>query len=164
MTKHPSEVEPIRGSVAILAIKLIAILIIFDVAHFLISYFLTLQFTLPFDLHSRVSLLLLFLDLIKIILQIYFTLFLVLSWSSNIYYLTRKHLIKREGFIGTKEKIYDFDNIRSITVNQSLLGKLFNFGTIYLSTSASGGYQAEISLENISDPQKYEQRIKECCS
>lgn len=164
MAKQKPEVEPIRESPFILGFKIIALLALFEIAYLIIFFFLNVQFQIPYNLHHHLSVGFLLFASTKIFLEMYFILFLVLSWANNVYYLTDKHIIKRAGVLGSKEKVYDYDIIRSITVNQPFLGKLFNFGSISLSTSASGGYQAEITLTNILDPQKYEQRIKDCCS
>ena len=164
MAKQTHGIEPIRGSPFILGFKIIFLLALFELAYLVIYYFLNVQFEIPYSVHHHLSIGFLILASAKIFLEMYLILLLVLSWANNVYYLADKHIIKRTGVLSSKEKVYDFDLIRSITVQQSFFGKLFNFGTIMLSTSASGGYQAEITLDNISDPQKYEQRIKECCS
>ncbi len=155
---------PIKGSFFLLVSKLLIMLLLFELIYGAIYYTLTLGISLPFDLHHHVALLILFLELLKISLQLLFILQITLSWSYNMYYLLNngKHLIKRTGIMNIKEDVYEMDNVRSITVNQSWLGRIFHYGDLSLKTSASGGYQVLVTMMGIHEPSKYEERIKKC--
>ncbi len=152
--------EPIRGSIVILAAKLILTLLLFDWIYLGAYYILNLAFDIPFEWHHHISAVLFGSHLIKNVLEISFILYLTLSWANNMYLLTGKHLIRRRGIFGTQEDIFHFDNIRSISIYQSFLGKLFNYGDITLKTSASGGYQGDVIISEVSNPQKYEEILK----
>ena len=152
--------EPVRGSIAILIVKLLMILVLFDGIYSLIFYLLTLGISLPFDLHHHISELLFGLQLIKNILQMVLLLYVVLGWANNLYFFTDRHIVKRTGTLHVNEEMYHYDNIRSITINQSWLGKLFHYGDIILKTSASGGYQDDIVLTEIENPQKYQSMLR----
>lgn len=157
--KH--ELEPIRGSIIILVAKLATGLLLFDLLYIGLYYLLTLGFTLPFDLHHHISLLLLFVFLLKLLMQLFLILNVTLSWANSTYYLAGKHLIHRSGILHIEEDVFHFDNIRSISINQSFFGKLLNYGDITLKTSASGGYQGDVVMTEIANPKKYEEILRE---
>ena len=161
MKDNHAEFEPIRGSVTILVIKLFLILFFIDVAHSLLSIFL---FDLPLlkGVHYQLVTVMFFTHTIKNIIEIYFVIWIVLNWISSVYYLTEKNIIKRTGIFQTNEQIYDLKKIRSVEVNQGFIGKLLNYGDITIQTSASGGYQHEIYLTGIANPEKYREIFKHC--
>ncbi len=156
------EHAPIRGSYTIFVAKLLLTLFLFEIIYAAIFYFLTLGVFFPFDLHHHISVGILILEVMKILIQVFLIFYVTLSWTSNVYYINGKHLIKRSGILNTEEDIYEFDTVRSIAVNQSFLGRLFHYGDIYLKTSASGGYQVIVTMTGIQNPHKYEQMIKQC--
>ena len=149
--------EPIRGSIVVLVTKLAAVLLIFEVAYAIADYIVTLGIPLPFDLHHHISLVLFIVQAVKIVLQLYLIVDVTLSWANSTYILAGKHIIRRRGILHVEEDVFHFDNIRSISINQSFLGKLFNYGDITLKTSASGGYQGDVVMVGIANPKKYEE-------
>lgn len=157
------EYAPIRGSIFILGGKILVVLLLFELLYGAVSYFFTLGIPLPFDLHHHVSLILFFLIILKIIIQVFLIVNVTLSWANNIYFINGggKYLIKRTGILNTKEDAYDLATIRSLAVSQSWLGRIFHYGDVTLKASASGGYQAILTIVGIQDPQKYEQMIKQ---
>ncbi len=94
-------------------------------------------------------------------MQLFLILNVTLSWANSAYYLAGKHIIRRNGILHVEEDVFHFDNIRSISVNQSFFGKIFNYGDISLKTSASGGYQGDVIMTEISNPKKYEEILRE---
>ena len=152
--------EPVRGSSIVLVIKVLLVLILFDGMYSFIYYILSLGISLPFDLHHHTAILLFIMQLGKILLQLVLLLHVVLSWANNLYFLTDEHIIKRSGFFKVQEEIFHYKNIRSISIHKSWIGKLCNYGDILLKTSASGGYQDDIILSGIANPQKYREILK----
>jgi len=159
-TQPVHDLEPIRRSIATLAMKLLVLLLIFEGLYEGLLYVLTLAFNIPLDWHHHFSVILLVINGLKIILEFLFILKLFIQWAGTSYLISKKHLIKRIGIINIREEISHFDDIRSITVSQSILGKLFNYGNIELITSASGGYQTTLVLAGINNPYKYETILK----
>src|SRR3989338_6749246 len=159
-------VEPLRGSVVVLIWQLVIFLLLTDAIYVIINTFLMrayfLKLTLPFELHHMIILLLAFLHIIKSIFQIFFIVVTVLNWIGKSFYIVEKHLIKHQGIMSKKEKIYDLNNIRSVTVKQTLLGKLFHFGDVIIETSASGGYKDKIFVSGIADPDNFEAKLRHC--
>lgn len=158
---EPITNEPIRGSIVVLALKLLVALLLFDLLYSGLYIGANILFQLPFDWHHHLSITLVILQFGKILLQVYLVIFLVITWASSSYLLTKKHLIRLTGLLNTKEDVFHFDNIRSISVTQSLFGKLFNYGDITLKTSASGGYQADFVLSGIHNPEKYKKLLEQ---
>lgn len=154
------DLEPIRSSVAILTMKLLVFLFVFEGLYAGLFYILNVAFNLPLEWHHHSSIILLGIIGIKIFLEFLFILYLFFQWAGTTYFITKKHIIKRVGIINSREEVFHFENIRSIVVNQSFLGKLFNYGDIELKTSASGGYQAVLTLTSIDRPHKYETLLK----
>ena len=158
--KQKDLVEQIRGSIIVVVVKLIIILIIFEAIYELFFYFLSIQFALPIDWHHHISVGLLIMSMMKVLLEVYFITSVFLAWAGNVWLLTGKHIIRRTGIFHTQEDVYHFDNLRTISVEQSLLGKIFNYGDITIKISASGGYQGDVSLSQIENPHMYETMIK----
>ena len=152
--------EPIRGSIAVLAIRLLLILLLFDILYTLIYYLSTLEISLPFDLHHHIAVALFIMQILKTLLQMSMLLQVILSWANNLYFLTDQHIIKRSGVFNVTEELFHYQNIRSIAIHQTFIGKLCNYGDILLKTSASGGYQDDVALTGIDNPKKYEQELQ----
>ena len=123
-------------------------------------YFLKL--TLPFNIHHFVVLLLAFIHVFKSVIQIFFIISTILHWRGKSFFLTEKHLVKHQGIFSIQEKVYDLNNIRSVTIKQSFLGKIFHFRDVIIETSASGGYKNKILVAGIADPENFEAKLRHC--
>ncbi len=150
----------IRGSIILLFFRILLLTILFDFFYLLVAVLLNLTFEIPFDWHHHISLGLLIALLVQILLKSGIMFFLVLNWMSNTYILDLKHVIRKHGIFSNDEEIYRFDIVRSISINQSLMGKFFNYGSILLKTSASGGYQGDIEITEIDNPKNYEELLR----
>jgi uncharacterized membrane protein YdbT with pleckstrin-like domain len=149
-------IKPIRGSIILLAMKLMLLTIIFDITYSFIFYLLNRYFNLPLNLHDNFASILLILFITKNLIEVTLLIYLVLSWANTLFYIQNNHLVIKRGIFHTYEDVYDFKTIRSIEVEQSLIGKILHFGNIILRSSASGGYQVMVTLLGLSDPQKQE--------
>ncbi len=83
-----------------------------------------------------------------------------MGWLGSSYFVADTHLVKRNGVFNIIEKIYDLDNIRSVSVHQGVIGKLFHFGDVIIEISASGGYMDQIILVGLDSPEKFEHKIR----
>ena len=155
-------VEPIHGSGFILAAQFILLLLIFDGLFGLIYYFLNLGFTLPFDLHHHLAIVLLSLFVIKLIFQVFVISFVVLSWANHVFYLTSDEIVVRKGIMDSYEMSYKYDSVRSIRTDRSFLGRIFGYADLSIIVSTKIG-ERKITLSGISSPQKYETMFRECC-
>ncbi len=64
------------------------------------------------------------------------TLFIVLEWLNEYYEITPTKIFHRRGIVWRRENTYDLshdksDRITSIGIQQGLLGRLFNYGTLF---------------------------------
>ncbi len=155
-------VEPIRGSVAILGLKLALMFFILDGVYGIVYYLIALGINLPLDLHHHIMVALTAIFLVKVALQIYFIFYVFLQWANDVSYITGNELVKRKGAIMIKEEVYKFDSIRSVTVVISFLGKIFGYGDMLI-TAIAGGNERELVLSGVSNPQKYEKMLRDCC-
>ena len=155
-------VEPIRGSVYILAVKFVLLVVIFNGLYEVAYFLLNLGFPLPFDLHHHLAIAFLIIFLLNIIFQVYTILLVVLQWANNVYYITDNELVERQGTLSIREKVYKFETVRSMSVERPFFGKIFGYGNIVLSVTGKDG-EKELEISGIGDPYKYEKMLRECC-
>ncbi|MCL5797364.1 MAG: PH domain-containing protein [Patescibacteria group bacterium] len=157
-------IEPIRESLVLFVIKIALILIVTDLVYATLNFVLLRAFflnhELPFRMHSFAPYVLTFLHLVKTTLQVWGISAIVFRWVGNSYHITDKHLVHHEGVINCNEKIYDLDIVRSVSIQQSWLGKIFRYGTVNIEISASGGYTDQVTLFGVSNPQQYEKMLR----
>jgi uncharacterized membrane protein YdbT with pleckstrin-like domain len=90
--------------------------------------------------------------LVLLIIQMLLTLWVALQWSGLEYELTQGKLIQRHGIFSISEESFSLAHIESITINQNLLGRIFNFGSISLFSPLN---KDDIFLTMIQNPYKY---------
>ena len=153
--------EPIRSSILILIMRLFLVMFLVDALYSITEiYFVDLD--VSFEIHRLIINTMFITHILKNIFLIYFVLTIVTKWIGNICYITETYLVKHEGILNLKEKVIDLKNLRSFDINQSFFGKLFQYGTIKLTTSASGGYNDEIYLSEVDHPEKYKEFFEHC--
>lgn len=156
--------EPIRESLVLFVIKITTVLIVTDLIYAILNFILLRAFflnhELPFQMHSSAPYILTFLHLVKTTFQVWGISAIVLRWVGSSYHITDKHLVRREGIMNCIEKIYDLDIVRSVSIHQSWLGKIFRYGTVNIEISASGGYTDQVTLFGVSNPQQYEKMLR----
>jgi membrane protein YdbS with pleckstrin-like domain len=88
-----------------------------------------------------------------IVLIIYFAmvLYMILSWNKHYYVINSQAVLMYDGIIFSKSKSYDMAGVESIEVDQGLIGKVFNFGTLKLYNPR---LEKEITFHRIPDPNK----------
>lgn len=160
--REACEHAPIKESIVVLTMKLLTVLLLFELLYIGIFYVFTLGIPLPFSLHHHIAVGLFIFSTVKIITQVFLILHITLSWANNGYYVDGKHLIKKSGILNIEEDSYDLSTVRSIIINQSWLGRILNYGDLTLKTSASGGYQVIVTMVGIQNPRNHERMIKAC--
>lgn len=146
----------IRQSIAILLSKLVVTDIVTAVA--IISlYFLLVQGG-PFT-EFAASNIFVFLIILSIggLLKIGFNFYIVLQWLNEYYEITPENVIHKKGIIFKKTEIYELQKVRSIDVQDTLLGELFNFATITLYDLRLKKY---LDMYLIHNPQRYAKVLK----
>lgn len=156
--------EPIRESLVLFIIKISSLLIATDLIYAVLSFVLLRAFflnhELPFNLHDMTAYIVTLLHLAKTVLQVWGISAIVFRWVGNSYHITSKHLVHHQGIMNCIEKIYDLDIVRSVSIQQSWLGKIFKYGTVNIEISASGGYTDQVTLFGVSNPQQYEKMLR----
>lgn len=129
---------------------------LYTIGTFLLSKTYIVQTPLPFDLHHHVFFLMFMLGLVKSVVQFTWISSSIIRWATQSFVVSGHELIHRTGLFTIKETIHDLRNIRSVTIQQTLLGKLFHFGSINVEISASGGFQEFIYLSAIAYPEQFQ--------
>lgn len=156
--------EPIRESLVLFIIKIASVLIVTDLVYTVLNFVLLRAFflnhELPFNIHDLTAYILTILHLAKTALQVWGISAIVFRWVGNSYHITQKHLMHHKGIMNCIEKIYDLNIVRSVSTQQSWLGKIFRYGTVNIEISASGGYTDQVTLSGVSNPQQYEKMLR----
>lgn len=148
------EGEPIRNSLVILVLRVFLLMFLVDTLYSVITYF-SFRLNLFQDAHYFLVIVLSITHIIKNLFEIYMVLSIILTWVGNTYIITGSHIIERRGILNMREQMFDLKNIRSASIEQGWMGKLFHYGDVMIQTSASGGYNEKINLTGISHPEKY---------
>lgn len=147
-TKEIDQIE-IKQTTATVAIKLIVMQVLFSFLSLIISLvsdsfslFNNGKFinTITYDSASFV---------IFILLQLIFTVFILLEWSSEAYIIHPNKLEHKTGIFSKKTRSYSLRDIRSASIVEGVIGKLFNYGSI---TLHSPTLDENIVLYNIMSP------------
>lgn len=67
-----------------------------------------------------------------VFLKTAFMIYVIVAWLEEYYEITPTEVIHRKGFLFRKEERYTLDHIGSITLEQGLFGRIFNFGSLKL--------------------------------
>lgn len=154
--------EPIHGSIFLLALKLFVILFVSDAVYLLTDRLLFEA--LQMDMYHSLILLLTVLYILKSLVQITLVLWVVFHWLYHKYHIdyAQKKLYEYKGVLYSKEHMSDLKNVRDVSMEQSIFGKIFNYGTIVLTISASGGYAEKVRMKHIQEPKLYVDFLETC--
>lgn len=134
----------VRLSPSILIAQLIVlevIIIFFGIGMSLLSVPLSRLIGMPADMFQ--------LGLITLsIFEMALTAVVVAKWMSEVYYIYETSIVHRIGILSVKEEEYSLRNIEALTANQSLLGRLLNFGTLHFFSPV---LRQEYYLSNVPD-------------
>ena len=146
----------VRTSIFFLITKLIFLDII--VTFVVLFFFSPFLFPLPIEVKTLIVSYNLAYFLILVFGKIFLTLFIVLSWLNEYYEITPTKIVYRRGILWRKEDVYDLNprdpavRISSIGIKQGLLGRIFNYGTLFFYDR--GTYKYEY-LHYIHNPLRY---------
>ena len=140
----------IRQSISILLLKLILLEIIAAIVFIVFrTTFLSTQATDMFPyLDIYTSRFFLFGVAIKTLLTIYIS----LRWINEYYEIFPNLVRHKRGLIWVKKEQFSLNDIQSVKVEQGLIGKIFNFGTLSLFDWKLKEYQYLYAIHN---PMKY---------
>lgn len=118
----------IRPSISILLIQLIFLnilteFIIISIFTFVNSYQFSSDIFINFTLELTVI-------IVVFTLQIFLTVFGILQWLNNYYEISAQSLVHKKGIIFRRVEKFKIEHIKYIDLNQGVLGKILNYGTI----------------------------------
>ncbi|MDB5161270.1 MAG: Membrane-flanked domain [Candidatus Saccharibacteria bacterium] len=143
--------EPLRESIFVLTERVLLLQLIVGLASILIN----LALVLLISTGASSSFLIIALSLGNIIVQTLDALvliYLVLQWVNTSYVIKPDEIIVRRGITHIRTSVYKTERIESVAVEQSLLGKLLNYGTLKFHDPY---VKEDIYVANITNPHKY---------
>ena len=84
--------------------------------------------------------------------------FIVLNWVNEQFEIRNDEIIHRRGILRIREDVHSFRNFSSVTINQSLWGRIINYGTIKLYNPA---LNHTLFLSRIHNPHKIKNILTE---
>lgn len=148
-----------RESVFLIGIRLAATQLLFGLI-FLLTVSSVSFLNQYFILDNSFSFYLIFLVLL-ILVDVAVSLSIILKWHFEYIEITSSAIIKHVGIFYKKEETFACNFIETITLNQSLPGIIFNYGTLELFDPA---LKEPIYIFNITGPKKYSDVIKKIFS
>lgn len=119
----------VRESIVFLIVRLLTLdIVATSVALIFFSPFL---FPLPMEIKLQIAGYNIWYFLLLFLVKVILTLFVVLQWLNHYYEITSSKIFYRRGIIWRKEDVYDLAQIRSIGIQQGLLGRILNYGTLF---------------------------------
>ncbi len=160
----PTTQTHIRTSVYKLFINIVLGLAGIDALYTVGTFFLSKVYllqapSLPLNFHHHAFFLMFLLGLLKTIIQFSWISSSIISWATRTFTISKSQLTHRIGLLNIKETLHDLRNLRSVTIHQSWLGKIFHFGDVDIEISASGGFKEFIYLPAIAYPEQLQQLL-----
>jgi putative membrane protein len=75
----------------------------------------------------------------------------ILSWLRVTYVISPDEIVIQKGLLRADEQIHELDRVEAIEVKQTLWGRLFNYGNIYV---RGPGFPEPLVLLGVTDPTK----------
>ncbi len=147
----------IRKSATVLLLRLVTFEILAGSLYLLLRIglrYLDIQFDTAFTLDP--------LSIVKslsfIIVEIAVVGFIILEWVNNYYILTPYEIKCIMGIFSRREANYSIKNLQSVSYEQGVIGRLFNFGNV---KAFSPALSKEIFLTEVTSPKQVAENIKD---
>ena len=140
----------IRQSISILLLKLVFLEILFAIIFLLFQPVLfspQVSDTFPYVSFFSIELF-----IIGAIIKIAITIYIVLSWLNEYYEITPNLVRHNRGLIFLKREKFSLTDVQSVSLEQSLFGRILNFGTLSL---FDWKWRKHQNLYLIHNPMKY---------
>jgi membrane protein YdbS with pleckstrin-like domain len=85
--------------------------------------------------------------------------YLIFRWLHTVYFISSQEVVIQEGIMQVRRKVYKAEDIPTLEVDQSPLGKWLNYGTITFRTAELG--EDEVRLHYVPYPDRYAEVIKQ---
>ncbi len=83
---------------------------------------------------------------------------LLMKWAGTSYVIKDNEIVVQKGLFNIKQKIYPLEGHEEVEIYKSLLGKIFDYGTLSIYQPVLQKY---ITLENIQDPDLFAEVIRQ---
>lgn len=156
LREYTPEPLRLRGSALILTYRLIFIPILFTIIRFAIRLpltYLEVQQSSLANIYTIDTLIVLALVFFEIVITVYIT----VRWVNEYYIVYPNEIVLKKGFFFRKEKIFKCEHIQLFDLEQGLIAKLFDYGTLTLYSPALDG---KIYIYNISRPMQRLEQIR----
>lgn len=141
----------IRQSIFFLVLKLLAIETLASVA-IIVFHTLILRTDIKQIVDKNILVFNIPLFVVLVIVKTFVMIFVILQWLNEYYEITTKDVVRRKGLLFQKEERYLIQHIGSVTLEQGVFGRIFNFGTLKLFNWTK---EKNIYLYLIHNPTKY---------
>lgn len=141
----------IRQSIFFLVLKLMLMDIFASILALVYFFSVSNQFT-PSILSNTILMYNVWFFMILIVIKFTLTIYVVLGWINEYYEIWPTFIIHKRGFIIKNQEKHPLSHLRSIKVEQGVLGKFFGYGTI---TIYNWYLERHTSLYLIHNPIKY---------
>lgn len=147
----------IRRSAALFVIRVIFLELVFEIIYLtwrtLINY-------LPFSLETLVTLntasIIFFLIMVTGIQNI-LLIYIALNWTNDYYEFRANDIAHFKGIFEKTKQSYKYQDIQSITIKQSIFGRLLNYGDVILYIPTLG---YDVQFNEVPDPKKFVDFLK----
>ncbi|MDO8460950.1 MAG: response regulator [bacterium] len=167
---HPQPLEPLaqelefrtiilRESIALIIIRLISTEALFGFSLFLLS--ILSSYTHSYLNISYISTLYFIVFLGAFLINVSVVFSIAIKWATEYTEISKEGVIKHNGIFHKKEQKYACNFVEGAKLDQSLMGLLFNYGTIELYDPA---LKEQVYLLNITSPKKYSEIIQKIVS
>lgn len=149
----------LRESIVIILFRLISTEAIFGLSIFLLS--ILFPYLSPITNTTDFSGLYFIVLTVGFLINIGIVILIALKWNSEYAEVSKDGIIKHSGILHRKEQKYACNFIEGAKLEQSLLGLLFNYGTIELYDPA---LKEQVYLLNIANPKRYSEAVQNIVS
>jgi membrane protein YdbS with pleckstrin-like domain len=140
-----------------LVIRIILLLFLVDTLYALLILLFVKITPVPTDFVA-IALFLWALHTLKYIFITAVLLRLLVQWLGTLYIMEGKLLTISTGVYAVKEKVYELNRIKSVSVQQDWIGRRFHYGNLTLELGSSGYHEA-IELRDIQNPRQFEHML-----
>jgi uncharacterized membrane protein YdbT with pleckstrin-like domain len=97
-----------------------------------------------------------FFALLFSLVYVFFVFVVFLGWRSTCYEISRRFITERRGVLSKSERGVSVESIDSITLKQSMPGKLLDYGTLHILNNKG---ETIFILDSIENPHKHKNQI-----
>jgi hypothetical protein len=141
----------VRQSIFFLLLKLFILEVASTIGTIILYSFFSSQ-DISKQLNTNITIFNIPIYVLLVVVKSCLSLFVIIRWLEEYYEITPVAIIHKNGLIFKKEEGHSLDHLGSLQMEQSIFGKIFNYGTLKLYNWMS---EKEVVLYLIHNPFKY---------